>query len=237
MKKRILIIDDELTIGTGCKRVLEKENFEVYYQQSGRSGLKEALTGEYNLILLDLLLPEIEGMEILKAIKSKEIPSEVIIITGYATVQTAVEALKLGAADYISKPFSPDELIIQVNKVFQHMDLRNENIALRKELSLEEGFNGIIGESASMKQIFKLIKRVAPTESNILITGESGVGKELVARVIHQLSNRQGKFVCENIAGLDDTMISDTLFGHAKGAFTDAEGIRKGLVEEAAGVA
>ncbi len=149
-------------------------------------GLKEALTGQYDLILLDLLLPEIEGMEILRSIKSKGIPSAVIIITGYGTVQTAVEAIKLGAADYISKPFSPDELIIHVNKVFQHLDLKNENIALRKELNLQDGFNGIIGESASMKQVFKLIKRVAPTESNILITGESGTGKEVIAQAIHR---------------------------------------------------
>ena len=234
MKKRILIIDDELTIGTGCKRVLEKENFEVNYQQSGRSGLKDALTEEYDLILLDLLLPEIEGMEILKAIKSKGIPSEVIIITGYATVQTAVEALKLGAADYISKPFSPDELIIQVNKVFQHMDLRNENIALRKELKLEEGFNGIIGESASMKQIFKLIKRVAPTESNILITGESGTGKEVIAQAIHRTSLRKDHpFIACDCGALTPTLLESELFGHLKGSYSGAIATKQGLFEVA----
>ena len=143
MKKRILIIDDEPTIGNGCRRVLEKENFEVQYQQEAKSGLKAALTGEYDLVLLDLLLPEIEGMEILKAMKSKGIPSEVIIITGYGKIQTAVEAIKLGAADYVSKPFSPDELIIHVNKVFQHADLKSENIILRKELNMQQGFGTV----------------------------------------------------------------------------------------------
>jgi len=232
LKKKILIIDDETTIGTSCKRVLERENFEVLYQQNGRSGLKEALTGKYDLILLDLLLPDIEGMEILKSIKSKEISSEVIIITGYATVQTAVETIQLGAADYISKPFSPDELIIHVNKVFQHMDLRNENIALRKELSLQEGFNGIIGESASMKNVFKLIKRIAPMECNILITGESGTGKEVVAQAIHRTSLRKDQpFIACDCGALTPTLLESELFGHVKGSFSGAISTKLGLFE------
>ena len=232
MKKKILIIDDEPTIGAGCKRVLEKENFEVLYQQNGKSGLKEALTDEYELILLDLLLPEIEGMEILRAIKSRGIPSEVIIITGYGTVQTAVEAIKLGATDYISKPFSPDELIIHVNKVFQHMNLRNENIALRKELNMQEGFNGIIGESASMKQVFKLIKRVAPTESNILITGESGTGKEVVAQALHRTSLRKDQpFIACDCGALTPTLLESELFGHVKGSYSGAISTKQGLFE------
>jgi DNA-binding NtrC family response regulator len=232
LKKKILIIDDEPTIGEGCKRVLEKENFEALYRQSGKIGLKEALTGEYDLILLDLLLPEIEGMEILRSIKSRGIPSEVIIITGYGTVQTAVEAIKLGATDYISKPFSPDELIIHVNKVFQHMDLRNENIALRKELNLQEGFNGIIGESASMKQVFKLIKRVAPTDSNILITGESGTGKEVIAQAIHRASLRKDQpFIACDCGALTPTLLESELFGHVKGSYSGAISTKQGLFE------
>jgi len=232
LKKKILIIDDEPTIGEGCKRVLEKENFEALYQQSGKIGLKEALTGQYDLILLDLLLPEIEGMEILRSIKSRGIPSEVIIITGYGTVQTAVEAIKLGATDYISKPFSPDELIIHVNKVFQHMDLRNENIALRKELNLQEGFNGIIGESNSMKQVFKLIKRVAPTDSNILITGESGTGKEVIAQAIHRASLRKDQpFIACDCGALTPTLLESELFGHVKGSYSGAISTKQGLFE------
>ncbi|MFC2113639.1 sigma-54-dependent transcriptional regulator [Bacteroidota bacterium] len=232
MKKKILIIDDEPTIGNSCKRVLAKENYEVFYQQSGRTGLKEALTGEYNLILLDLLLPEIEGMEILRSIKSKGIPSEVIIITGYATVQTAVEAIKLGAADYISKPFSPDELIIHVNKVFQHIELRNENIALRKELNMQEGFDGIIGQSASMKKVFKLIQRVAPTDSNILITGESGTGKEVIAQAIHRTSLRKDHpFIACDCGALTPSLLESELFGHEKGSYSGAISTKQGLFE------
>lgn len=232
VKRKILIIDDELTIGIGCKRVLEKESFEVTYQQNGKSGLKDALSGEYDLILLDLLLPEIEGMEILRVIKSKGIPSEVIIITGYATVQTAVEALKLGAADYISKPFSPDELIIIVNKVLQHQDLRKENIALKKELALHEGFKGIIGESAAMKKVFTLIKRVAPTDCNILITGESGTGKEVIAQAIHRTSFRKDQpFIACDCSALTPTLLESELFGHVKGSYSGAISTKQGLFE------
>lgn len=232
MNRKILIIDDEPTIGSGCKRVLEKENFEVLYQQNGRAGLKEALTGQYHLILLDLLLPEIEGMEILRSIKSKGIPSEIIIITGYATVQTAVEAIQMGAADYLSKPFSPDELIIHVKKVFQQMDLRSENIALRKELNIQEGFSGIIGESPPMKQVFNLIKRVAPTECNILIIGESGTGKEVVAQAIHRTSLRKDQpFIACDCGALTPTLLESELFGHVKGSYSGAISTKQGLFE------
>ncbi len=232
MKKKILIIDDEPTIGEGCKRVLEKEHFEAHYQQSGKNGLKQAMTGEYALILLDLLLPEIEGMEILRTIKSKGIPSEVIIITGYGTVQTAVEAIKLGATDYISKPFSPDELMIHVKRVFQHLDLKNENIALRKKLDLQEGFNGIIGESPAMQQVFRLIKRVAPTDSNILITGESGTGKEVIAQAIHRTSLRKDQpFIACDCGALTPTLLESELFGHVKGSYSGAISTKQGLFE------
>ena len=234
MKRRIIIIDDEPTIGTSSKRVLEMENFDVTYQQNAKTGLKEALSGEYDLILLDLLLPEIEGMDILRAIKSKGIQSEVIIITGYATVQTAVEAMKLGAADYISKPFSPDELIINVNKVFQHIDLINENIALKKELTLQEGFKGIIGESAAMQKVFSLIKRVAPTECNILITGESGTGKEIIAQAIHRTSLRKNNaFIACDCSALAPTLLESELFGHVKGSYSGAISTKQGLFETA----
>jgi len=232
LKRKILIIDDEPTIGSGCKRVLEKEGFEVNYQQNGKNGLKEALKGEYDLILLDLLLPEIDGMEILRSVKSKGIFSEVIIITAYGTVQTAVEAIKLGATDYISKPFSPDELIIHVNKVFQHMDLKSENVALRKELNLQEGFLGIIGESASMKQVFKLIRRVAPTECNILLTGESGTGKEVIAQAIHRTSLRKDHpFIACDCGALTPTLLESELFGHVKGSYSGAISTKQGLFE------
>ena len=232
MKRRILLIDDEPAIGTSSKRVLERENFDVTYQQNAKTGMKEALSGEYDLILLDLLLPEIEGMDILRAVKSKGIFSEVIIITGYATVQTAVEAMRLGATDYISKPFSPDELIINVNKVFQNYDLKNENISLKKELNLNEGFNGIIGESTAMQKVFSLIKRVAPTECNVLITGESGTGKEVIAHAIHRTSLRKNHpFIACDCSALAPTLLESELFGHVKGSYTGAISTKQGLFE------
>ncbi len=231
-KRKILIIDDEPSIGTGCKRVLERENHEVSYEQDGKEGLKEALTSGYDLILLDLLLPGIEGMDILRSVKDKGIPSEVIIITGYATVQTAVEAIKLGATDYISKPFSPDELIIHVNRVFQHMDLRRENIALREELGLQEGFSGIIGESPAMKKVFSVVRRVARTDSNILITGESGTGKEVIAQAIHRMSlRREHPFIPCDCSALTPTLLESELFGHIKGSYSGAVSTKQGLFE------
>ena len=227
-----MLIDDEPAIGTSSKRVLERENFDVTYQQNAKTGMKEALSGEYDLILLDLLLPEIEGMDILRAVKSKGIFSEVIIITGYATVQTAVEAMRLGATDYISKPFSPDELIINVNKVFQNYDLKNENISLKKELNLNEGFNGIIGESTAMQKVFSLIKRVAPTECNVLITGESGTGKEVIAHAIHRTSLRKNHpFIACDCSALAPTLLESELFGHVKGSYTGAISTKQGLFE------
>jgi DNA-binding NtrC family response regulator len=236
VKRKILIVDDESTIGNGCKRVLEREGYDADYRQEGRSGLKEALSGEYDLILLDLLLPDIEGMEILRAIKSKEVPSEVIIITGYATVQTAVEAIKLGAADYLAKPFSPDELIIHVGKVFQNLELRRENIALRKELKLKEGFQDVIGESAAMQQVFCVIRRVAPTDSNVLITGESGTGKEVIAQAIHRASLRKDQpFIACDCGALTPTLLESELFGHVKGSYSGAVSTKQGLFEIASG--
>lgn len=232
MKRKILIIDDESAICISCKRVLENENFEVAFQQNARNGMKEALSGEYDLILLDLLLPEIEGMEILKVIKSKGITSEVIIITGYATVQTAVEAMKLGAADYISKPFNPEELIIVINKVIKHADLIKENIALKKELGIHQGFKGIIGDSPKMQQIFSIIKRVAPTDSNVLITGESGTGKEVIAQLIHRMSLRKNKpFIACDCSSLTPTLLESELFGHVKGSYSGAIATKQGLFE------
>ncbi len=234
VRKKVLIIDDESTIGISCKRVLEQEDFEVVFQQSARNGLKEALSGEYDLILLDLLLPEIEGMEILKTIKSKGITSEVVIITGYATVQTAVEAIKLGAADYIGKPFTSDELLINIKKVIKHSDLLKENIALKRELHIHQGFKGIIGESPEMKKVFSIIKLAAPTDSNILITGESGTGKEVIAQAIHRISLRKDKpFIACDCSALTPTLLESELFGHVKGSFSGAISTKQGLFEVA----
>ncbi len=233
-QRKILVIDDESIVGISCERVLKQENYDVTFQQNAKRGLHEALSGNYDVILLDLILPDIEGMEILKTIKSKGVSSEVIIITGYATVQTAVGALKLGAADYISKPFTPEELKIVIRKVIDHSDLIKENIALKKELDLQKGFDDVIGECEKMQQVFSVVNRVAPTDSNILITGESGTGKEVIAKLIHTMSLRKDyPFIACDCSALTPTLLESELFGHVKGSFSGAISTKQGLFEVA----
>jgi len=233
-KKKILVIDNETIIGISCKRILEQENYEVTFCQDSIQGLSEALSGNYDLILLDLIMPGIEGMEILQKVKSSGISSDVIIITGYGTVKTAVEAIKLGASDYVGKPFMPEELKIIVKKVFQHSDLVKENIFLKKELDIEHGFKGIISDSPQMKEIFSIVKRVAPTDSTVCITGESGTGKEVIAQAIHRLSLRNAQpFIACDCSSLVPTLLESELFGHVKGSFSGAISTKQGLFEVA----
>jgi len=235
-RKKILIIDDESIIGISSKRILEPENYEVTFHQDPNKGLEEALTGAFDLILLDLILPEMDGMEILRRIKSAGILSEVVIITGYATVQTAVEAIKLGASDYISKPFIPDELKIIINKVLDYSNIIKENISLKKELSIHKGFEGIIGDSSEMREIFSIVKRIAPTEGTVCITGESGTGKEVIAQAIHRLSTRNNQpFIACDCSSLAPTLLESELFGHVKGSFSGAISTKQGLFEMANG--
>ncbi|UCD30184.1 MAG: sigma-54-dependent Fis family transcriptional regulator [Planctomycetota bacterium] len=232
--QRILVIDDEAVIGLSCKRTLCPEGYEVEVCQNAHDGQQVALSGKFDMILLDLMMPDINGMEILKRIKAEGVMSEVIIITGHSTVESAVEAMKLGAADYISKPFSPDQLKMALQKVWEHSRLLRENVALRRELEVNQGFEGIIGESKPMQQVFSLIKRVAPTDGTILITGESGTGKEMVVRVIHRLSNRKDHplLACD-CSALVPTLLESELFGHVKGSFSGAIATKQGLFEVA----
>jgi len=234
VKKKILIIDDESIIGISCKRILEAENYEAFYYQDSREGLAEALTGNYDLIILDLLMPGIVGMDVLRQVRLEGIPSEVIIITGYGTVKTAVEAIQLGAADYVCKPFMPEELKIIVQKVFKHSDLLKENVSLRRELDIHEGFRGIICDSPQMKEILSLVKRVAPTDTTVCITGDSGTGKEVIAQAIHRLSLRNDKpMVACDCSSLVPTLLESELFGHVKGSFSGAISTKQGLFEAA----
>ncbi len=233
VKYRILVIDDEPIVAMSCDRILRQGDFyEIQLEYDPLQGLKKALTGTYDIILLDLVMPDLDGLEILKRLKTSGISSEVIIITGYATIKTAVEAMKLGAADYISKPFTPDELNIVVRKVIKHSDLLKENIALRNELHLNQGFEGIIGDTRGMEKVFALMKRVAPTDGTILITGESGTGKDIIATALHRLSKRNHRpFVACDCSSLAPTLLESELFGHIKGSFSGAIANKKGLFE------
>jgi DNA-binding NtrC family response regulator len=232
--RRVLVIDDEAVVGLSCIRILASEGHKVETRQNSREGLELALTGEYDVILLDVVMPEMDGLEVLRRLKEAGVHSEVVIITGYATVQTAVEAMKLGAVDYVSKPFTPDELRVVLAKVIERSALIRENIALRRELDMLKGFEGIIGESRAMQSVFALIRRVAPTQGTVLITGESGTGKEMVARAVHRLSPRKDKpFLACDCSTLAPSLLESELFGHAKGSFSGAIATKQGLFEVA----
>jgi DNA-binding NtrC family response regulator len=233
---RILVIDDEGVVCLSCTRILESDGYRVECKQRPDEGLRAALLGGYDVILLDLVMPDMTGLEVLQQLKSAGVSSEVVMITGYSTVQTAVEAMKLGAADYVSKPFTPDELRVIVQRVLERSALVRENIELRKKLESQQGFEGIIGESPAMESVYKLIQRVAPTQGTVLITGESGTGKEMVASAVHNLSPRKEKpFLAFDCSSLAPSLIESELFGHVRGSFSGAIATKQGLFEVADG--
>jgi DNA-binding NtrC family response regulator len=231
---QILVIDDEAVVCASCKRILSEEGYQVRCRQDPRAGLQDAVSGDYDLILLDIVMPEMDGLEVLKELKNAGVSSEVVVITGYATVETAVDAMKQGAADYLSKPFTPEELVVVIQKVLECSAMYRENLALRQELQLHQGFEGIIGESRCMEKVFSLIKRVAPTDGTVLITGDSGTGKEMVAHAIHRLSpRREHHFLACDCGALAPALLESELFGHVKGSFSGAIATKKGLFEAA----
>jgi DNA-binding NtrC family response regulator len=232
--QRILVIDDEAVVGLSCKRILSKEGHEVDITQSPAEGLVRLQSGSIDVLLLDLMMEEMNGLEVLRQINKMGLSVQVIIITGYSTVETAVKAMKMGAADYISKPFSPDELVMVLTKVLERSRLIQENAALRKALEEKNSFEGMIGVSRAMQQVFTLIQRVAPTDGTVLISGESGTGKEMVARAVHQLSARSTQpFISCDCSTLAPNLLESELFGHAKGSFSGAIATKKGLFEAA----
>jgi len=232
--QRILVIDDEAVVGLSCKRILRADGHEVESYEDPQAGLRAALSGDFDVLLVDLVMPGIDGMEILKQVKAAGVASELVIITGYSTVESAVEAMKQGAADYISKPFSPNQLKMVVRKVSERSALIRENAVLRRELEIHQGFEGILGESRPMERVFALIKRVAPTDGTVLVTGESGTGKEMVVRAIHRLSRRKDhSLLACDCTTLAPTLLESELFGHVKGSFSGAIAAKQGLFEAA----
>jgi DNA-binding NtrC family response regulator len=231
---RILVIDDEMAIGQACQRILESEGHEVLCFLMPEAGLRAALTGDWDIVLLDLSMPGLDGLEILRRIREAAVPSEVIIITGNATVESAVEAMKQGAHDYVAKPFSPDQLRLAVRRAAEHSRLIRENVVLRQELEIHQGFEGIIGESRPMERVFALARRVAPTEGTVLLVGESGTGKEMFVRAIHRLSRRKDHLLLAcDCSALAPTLLESELFGHVKGSFSGAIVTKQGLFEAA----
>jgi two-component system response regulator AtoC len=234
--KRILIIDDEENFRHMLSVILKKEKYEVETSANGIEGLEKVALNTFDQILCDIRMPQMDGLEFLNELKKKSVDSTVIMMSAYGTVDVAIEAMKLGAYDYISKPFKPDEIILTLRKAEERERLRKENEMLRKEVKKEYSFENIISKNEKMKQIFEVIGKVAQYKSTILITGESGTGKELVARALHYHSDRtKNPFVPINCGAIPENLLESELFGHTKGAFTDAIRTKKGLFEEADG--
>ena len=233
---RILVVDDEIIVCESCQRILEEEGYEVEIALSGKEAFEKMKEHPHDLVITDLKMPGIDGMEVLKVVRKEYPDTIVIMITGFSTVETAVEAMKQGAFDYIPKPFTPDEVSIVVKKAFEQKNLLLENISLRQELQEKYAFDNIIGKSKKMQELYRTIAKVAPTDRTVMIYGGTGTGKELVARAIHFNSPRRDKpFVPVDCAVLSENLLESELFGHVKGSFTGAISTKPGLFEVADG--
>lgn len=236
-KSKVLIIDDDPSVLRTCERALSPGNYEIRTALNGDSALQLLREEEFDIVLTDLRLPDITGLDVLKEIKSRAPDTEVIVMTAFGTIEKAVEAVKLGAYDFITKPFETVErLILSVNKAVERRELIKKTRSLEQTLKEKFQFGNIIGKSSKMQEIFKMAEVVAKSDSSVLIQGESGTGKEVLAKAIHYNSARRDKpFVTINCAALTETLIESELFGHERGAFTGATGRKVGLFETAHG--
>jgi two-component system, NtrC family, response regulator PilR len=231
---RILVVDDEQSMRELLAIVLRREGYDVQLADNGRSALEALERGAFDLLISDIKMPDLSGVEVLRAAKRIDPDLIGIMITAFATTESAVEALRMGAYDYLAKPFEVDELKIVVRNALERKHLRQENVLLKRALKASHQFSNIVGRSEAMLAVFKLIETVAPTNSTILVTGESGTGKELAARALHFNSLRRDQpFVALNCGALPESLLESELFGHMKGAFTGAATNKKGLVEVA----
>jgi two-component system response regulator AtoC len=232
--KKILIVDDEESFRHMLSVILKKEGYEVEAASNGEDALQRIALTSFDEVLCDIRMPRMDGLEFLKEVQKVAADLSVIMMSAYGTVDSAIEAMKLGAYDYISKPFKSDEVILTLKKAEERERLRKENERLRSEVKREFSFDNIISKNEKMQKIFDLIRKVAQYKSTILIMGESGTGKELIARALHYQSDRSGKaFVPINCGAIPENLLESELFGHIKGAFTDAIRTKKGLFEEA----
>ena len=233
-KSKILVVDDEPGMREFLEIMLQKDGYIVKTASDGSEALDKIDTTLYDLAITDIQMPVMNGIDVLKKINEKSPDTTVIMITAYASHETAIEAMKLGAYDYITKPFKIDEIKLVIKKALDKKKLERENTRLRKELETQYGFGNIIGRSPAIVKVFELIKRVAELNVNVLIAGESGTGKELVARAIHYSGSRHEKsFVPVNCGAIPESLMESELFGYKKGAFTGAVTDKKGLFEEA----
>ena len=234
MSARILVVDDEEIVLRSCLRILSGDEFQVETVQDGRQALQKVEENPYDVMILDIMMPNVDGLEVLRRVKETHPNVDVVMVTGLAQIDTAVKAMKLGAFDYIAKPFEPDELKLVVQRALERRRLLQENLNLKTEVSSKYRFENIIGLSSQMQAVYRLIAQCAPTSSTILITGESGTGKELIARAIHYNSLRKDKpFVPVDCNSLSENLLESELFGHVKGSFTGAIANKKGMFEVA----
>ena len=230
----ILIVDDERSILELLSVILKKEGYAVLVNPGTPSIYEDIEQKEFDLVISDIKMPQVDGMEVLRRVKAEKPTVPVIMITAYASVKQAVEALRLGAMDYIMKPFDIEEIKVLVANGLEHRRLLEENKILKQALREETSFENMIGKSRPMQEVFTLIEKVAATDSTVLITGESGTGKELAARAIHANSRRRDRaFVSINCAALPENLLESELFGHVKGSFTGAISDKKGMFETA----
>jgi len=230
--QRILVIDDEESIRNLLKDFLESKGFDVTTASDGERGLQMLRDDKYDLCILDLLMPGMSGMDVLRDVTAEKMDVQFIVITAYASVQTAVEAMKLGAFDYITKPFVLDDIFMIIKRALDVSRLQEENTRLKRELRRRFSYNRIIGKSEAIQNVIKFIEKISDTDSTVLITGESGTGKELVAKTIHYNSSRaKYPFVPINCAAIPRDILESELFGHEKGAFTGAVSTRIGRFE------
>ena len=236
MPRKILIIDDDTSLRRVLEYNLHQEGYEVFPAATGDEGLGLFDTRQPDLVITDLKMPGLSGFQVLAAVKERSPQTPVMVITAFGAVETAVEAMKLGAYDYITKPFNRDELRMTVRKALEMRGLTEENRRLKEELNGRAEFRNIVGISRAMEQVFSVVRKVADTEATVLITGESGTGKELVAQAIHSLSSRRTEpFVAINCAAIPRELLESELFGHVRGAFTGAVRDKTGKFQSADG--
>ncbi len=235
-KDRILIVDDERDMREFLEIMLRKEGYDARAMESGSAALDYCRNNHADLVITDLKMPSMNGVEFTRALKEIDPSMLVIMVTAYASVETAIDAMKAGAYDYFTKPFNVEEVKLNIRKALEHKSLQTENRLLKQDLKARFGYSNLIGASPRMIELYGLIRSIARTKTNVFVTGESGTGKELVARAIHFESDRKdAPFVAINCGAIPENLLESELFGHMKGAFTGAVSNRAGLAEEADG--
>lgn len=236
MTHKILVVDDEEIIRDSIYYVLEKEGYIVEKAENGKVAYDLIVNNHFDLVITDIEMPVMKGTELLEKIKTLDVQTSVIIITAFGSLDTAITALRNGASDYILKPVEFDELLIKVTRLIENKDLLLENRVLREEIHRKYDFDNIVGKSANIKKVYDMIEAVAETDTTVLISGNSGTGKELVARALHYKSKRKNKpFVAVNCGAISENLIESELFGHKKGAFTGAISDKEGFIKAADG--